>query len=306
MQRRLLQIEREILGGLVTPLAALLQTAADDPVHFQRDLRGQVGRVVIEDRGARLDRRLALEGTLSGEHFIQDSSRAEDVRAVVRLAAADLLRGHVLDGSENWPQVGARRRRLHLRLWRHKPGSGQLGEAKVEDLQPSLVRDEEVFRLHVAVDHAVLVRRRQTFRELDGVAQCRFQRQRLPVEALAQCRAVEQLGDDVRARSAGPDVVNGENVRMVERTCRSRFLREPAQLLFAVRTGREKLDRDLPVELQVSRNEDTTHSAVSELPLDSITLAEAGKVRRSRSAPLGPRGRALVWNGRNHEATCSR
>ena len=305
MQRGLLQIEREILGGLVTPFSALLQTAPDNPVHLQRDLRGQIGGVVVEDRGSRLDRRLPLEGALSGEHFIQDSSRAEDVRAVVRLAAADLLRGHVLDGSENWPQVGARRRRLRLRRW-HKPGSRQLGEAEIEDLQPSLVRDEEVLRLHVAVDHAVLVRCRQTFRQVDGVTERRFQRQRLAVEALAQRRAVQQLRDDVRARSARPDVVHSENVRVVERTCRSRFLREPTQLLFGVRTAREELDRDLPVELQISRNEDATHSSASELPLDPIPLAELDEVRRSGSTALGPRGRALVWNGRNHEATCSR
>src|SRR5439155_12279344 len=143
MQRRLLQIEREILSGLVTPFPILLQTAPNNPVDLQRDLRGEVGRVVVQDCRPRLNRRLPLEGTLSGEHLVEDGSRAEDVRTMIGLAAAHLLRGHVLDGSEDWPDVGARRRKLHFTLWRHKPGSGQSGEAEVENLQPSLVRDEE-------------------------------------------------------------------------------------------------------------------------------------------------------------------
>ena len=145
------------------------------------------------------------------------------------------------------------------------------------------------------MDHATLVRRGETLRELDGVADRLFQRQRLSFEPLTERRAFEQLGDDVRARRAGADVVNGADVWVVERTCRSRLLRKPAQLVVPVRAGEEELDRHLSIEFQISGNEDAAHSAASELPLDSITLAEIGEIRRSRgSAPIGPSGGALV------------
>ena len=304
MQRGLFQIQREVLGGLVAPLGALLETAADDPVDLQRDLRGQIRRIVVQDRGAGLHRRVSLEGTPTSEHLVKDGAGAEDVRAVVRLVTTHLLRGHVFDRPEDRPQLGARREGLHLHLRRDDPGAGQLGEAEVEDLQPSFVRDEEVLRLHVAVDHASVVRRRQTLRELDRVSQRLFQRQRLPVEPLAQRGPVEKLGDDVRARRAGPDVVDGEDVGVVERTRRSRLLAEAAQLVFAVPAGGEELDRHLSIEVQIPRDEDAAHPAASELPLDSITRSEIGEVGRSRgSAPIGASAEPLARNGRDHRAT---
>ena len=54
-------------------------------------------------------------------------------------------------------------------------------------------------------------------------------RQRAVGERLAQRRALEQLGDEVRLIVVGPDVVDREDVRVVQGRGRAGFLLEAAQ-----------------------------------------------------------------------------
>src|SRR5205823_1096119 len=48
--RGLLQIEGEILGGLVASLGALLETATNDLIDLQRDRGGKIWRLLVQDR----------------------------------------------------------------------------------------------------------------------------------------------------------------------------------------------------------------------------------------------------------------
>jgi hypothetical protein len=90
-------------------------------------------------------------------------------------------------------------------------------QAKIQDFDPPIARDEEVFRLQVAVDDSFLVRRRQPVRNLLRALDGATGRQSSACQFLAQRRAFQQFGGDVVRRTFSADVKNGENVGMVER-----------------------------------------------------------------------------------------
>ena len=108
-------------------------------------------------------------------------------------------------------------------------GLRQLGEAEVEDLHPAVAGDEDVLGLQVAVDDALVVRGGEAAGDLDGVVDGLARRQRRGADARAQRLAFEQLRDDVGRAVVAADVVDGEDVRMIERAGRACFLLEPAQ-----------------------------------------------------------------------------
>ncbi len=91
---------------------------------------------------------VAAERPLAGQHLVEDHAQAVDVAAgvdVVRLAAR-LFGRH----------VGRRAHDLAVR--RHRLAVGvALGEAEVGDVRPALAVEEDVRRLDVAVDDAVVV-----------------------------------------------------------------------------------------------------------------------------------------------------
>ena len=112
VDRGLFEVEGKILGRLVAAIRVLLETPADDPIHLHRYLRWQVGGLVVQDRSPRADRGRSLEGTVTGEHLVEDGAGAEDVGSMIGLAALHLLRGHVFDGAEDLACPDALLRRL--------------------------------------------------------------------------------------------------------------------------------------------------------------------------------------------------
>src|ERR1700674_2131485 len=101
MDRRLFEVEGKVFGGLVTAIRVLLETPPDDPIRLHGYLRWQVGGLVIQDRRPRPNRRGPLEGTVTGEHLVEDGAGAEDVGSMIGFAALHLFRGHVFDRAED-------------------------------------------------------------------------------------------------------------------------------------------------------------------------------------------------------------
>src|SRR5262249_40949702 len=94
--------------------------------------------------------------------------------------------------------------------------SHQLGQAEVGDRHAPLPVQEDVLRLDVAVDHALVVR------VLQGVADLRYDLQRLSrgqrptLQEVTQVPAVHVLHREVVKAARVTEIVDGDDIRMVE------------------------------------------------------------------------------------------
>src|SRR5207245_3003284 len=105
------------------------------------------------------DQRGTGKGALPGDQLVEDRAGAENVAGRTGLLAARLLRREISGRPEDRARQG-------------QPGyllvvARETGEAEVEDLQTAVVREEEVFRLQVAVHDAPGVRGREPAGELE-------------------------------------------------------------------------------------------------------------------------------------------
>ncbi len=141
-------------------------------------------------------------------------------------------------------------------------GVGELGDAEVEDLDPPVLRQEEVGGLEVAVDDAVLVRGGEAAGDLLGVLDGLAERQRAGGEHLAERAALEELGDEVGGAVVGADVEEGEDVGVVEGAGEAGLLLEAAEAVGVLAVlGGEDLDGDVAVEAGVAGAVDLAHPA---------------------------------------------
>ena len=95
-------------------------------------------------------------------------------------------------------------------------GRIELGQSEVEDLDASVFRDPDVFRLEIAVDDSGIVSGGQSSGQLHAVVQHLAQPHRAFTKAIAQGLALQQLGDDVGRAVVLADVENRNDVGMVE------------------------------------------------------------------------------------------
>ena len=124
-------------------------------------------RILIQNCRHGLRRGGLAERLLPRHHLVKNRSEGEDIGAVVGGLAANLLRRHVAHGSHyhaGLSSVGDCRFRSGGVPW-----LGQLGQAEVQNLDPSIFGDEQVFGLQVAMNNAFVVCCRQAVRDLHGI-----------------------------------------------------------------------------------------------------------------------------------------
>ena len=96
------------------------------------------------------------------------------------------------------------------------------------------------------MDDVPVVRGGQAAGDLDAVLHSLPDRRRPVRKPLAERSAFEQFGDNVGHAIVGTDVVDGQDIRMIQRRGRARFLLEAAQPIGIGRQGcRQHLDRDV-------------------------------------------------------------
>ena len=116
-----------------------------------------------------------------------------------------------------------------------------LGKTEIEDLDVTARSDEDVRGLDVAMDDAGGMRGVQRVGNLDPDVEQRIHAERAGGEPILQRRALQVLHDDERTPVLLADVVDGADVRVVQRRRRPRFARESAQCLrIAVRARRRR------------------------------------------------------------------
>src|SRR5262249_1459507 len=210
----------------------LLQTTPYDLFQPRRDCHAQFAnlwRVFLQDGVHHLDGRIAAKGAPSGEHFVKDHPEREDVRAVIRLLSAHLLRRHVTDCPHYDARIGDPFLRGRVLVYAAVLLRVEFGKTEIQDLHPPIVRDEQVLRLQVTMDDAFGVSGGQPLGDLPSAIHRLSWSDRALFYQLAQLFAFEQFGDDIWRAFMFADVVNRDNVWVVERRGGAGFLLEAAQ-----------------------------------------------------------------------------
>ena len=158
----------------------------------------ELRRILLQDGGHRLGRRLADERGTPGEHLVEDRAEAEDVGPDIDGLAADLFRRHVARRADDHPALPSPSETPWVETT-SSPGSVSLAMPKSRILtRPSLVMNRlSGFRSRWTM--ALVVRGGQTLgrlaRVVDGLAHAAARR---PCNRLRERFTFEQLRDDVR------------------------------------------------------------------------------------------------------------
>jgi hypothetical protein len=163
-------------------------------------------------------------------------------------------------------------------------------QAEVQDLR-AMCGHHDVRGFEVPMDEAHGMRRGQRRRDLRGQLAHVVNRERAPGQHFVQRLAVDVLHDEVGGAVVLRDVVEGADVRMVERRDRSRFaLESTLESCVSCVLRPDELDRDDAAEPAVAGPEHTAHAAVAELPLELVgSDAIAGTRRLLRDRGHGAR-----------------
>ena len=131
--------------------------------------------------------------------------------------------------------------------------------------------DEEVGRLDVAVNDPFRVGRVERVSNLYSQIQHRFERERFTFDAMFERLAVHELHGDKLLTALLSDVVNGADVRMVERGGGLRFALETLKGLEVARHPfRQELEGDGSMKPGVFCLVDHTHAPATELFQDAV------------------------------------
>ena len=246
--------------------------------HLGPQLRRRLGHL-REVLHRDLERRVARERHLPGQHLVEHDADRVEVGGLVDRRAARLLGREVLRGADDRADLG------HL-------ARARAGDAEIGHLQPALRADEHVVRLDVAVDDPVLVRETDRRQDLPRVVDRDLDRRRpAPHDQLLQGAAVEVLHRDVVGALGLAAVVDRDDVRVAQA---GRVLGLAAEALDERVVGRvavvEDLDRDAAAELLVLGEVDVRHPTRAELALDAVAAVEDGADQRVRDGHLSIRG----------------
>jgi hypothetical protein len=269
-----LESEGEVVGRAKAGGRVLFEAASHDEVEDRRNgrTRGRdVGWLLLEDGGHRLGRCLACERAAAAQHLVQHDPEREDVGARVDPCRAHLLGGHVRDGANDGAGLREPRFGRRLRVIDRRSRRGELGEAEVEDLDPSVGEDEQVLGLEVAMDDALVVSGGEAAGDLRGPARGASRGYRALRQPLAQRLSLEPLEDEVRSTLVLAGVEDRKQVRVVEGARGEGLLLEAAEAgrILAGRRG-QHLHRDIAPEPWVEGAPDLAHAPRAERSPDLV------------------------------------
>ena len=219
---------------LKASLRLLLQAAAHNPLQRGRKILHKLrqrGRIFVQDRAQRFGGGGLPEGALAGEHLVEDHAESKDIAAGVGDVPPHLLRSHVANGAQHWPGLGLLRDGDGGSVGASGFGLGEFGQAEVQDLDASVLRQEEVFRLEVTMNNAGVVSGGQSTRNVHAAIAGLARTHRTATQAIPQGFALQQLGHDVRTSIVLADVEDRNNIRMVQSGGGLRLQFEPVQTL---------------------------------------------------------------------------
>jgi hypothetical protein len=200
------------------------------------------------------------KGGLAGEGFVEEAGERVLIGPPVDVLPLDLLRGDV--GGRAQREAGLEAGRLV---------GEAAGEPEVGQVDVTVVCDEDVGRLDVAVDESARVGGVQGGSDLPGDRDCLFFRQRPFCKQLLELGAVDVAHGDVQLAGDLAGVVDGDDVRVVDRGGEAGLAQEALAEPFVFRElGSENLQRHRPFEREVVGAVDHPHPAPADQRLDPI------------------------------------
>ncbi len=251
----------------------------------------------VRDRLQDLEVVRRVERPPAREQLVEHDAEREHVAARVERLAGRLLRRHVRDRPHD--ETGARVLRVGARAAaRVGPAGHELHEPEVRELRVAVAVDQDVARLHVAMQHAGRVRGRERVGdardELGALAPTAFRRARPVLERAA----VDELAHDVLAAVVLADVVYRDDVRVPERGRRRGFLPKAALRVVIGDRGAQELDRDGPAQFRVEAAIDGAAAAAAKQCVDAVvTERRARREIRARRRACAGIGRVLSVAG---------
>ena len=137
-----------------------------------------------------------MESALARKHLVENRAETEKIGAMVGVLSLHLLRRHVADRSHHHAGLGSRGHGRGIGRGLAIP-EGQLGQAKIENLHPSVARDKNILRLQIAMNDSLLMRRCQATGNLHAVLYGFAYRESAGTQPLAQGLTLQKLGHDV-------------------------------------------------------------------------------------------------------------
>ncbi len=252
------EVVREFGHRLVSRLGVLLHAPLDDGLEKRGHVvpeRRDALRCLVDDRVEHSVLIVGGERTLPRDHLVERHAERPDVGPVIDPPAARLLRRHV--GHRADRRALSRSARL----------TGERRQAEVEDLGPAVLCDEDVGGLDVAVDDAPAVRLGEAPCDPEPELRDVGELERTPLHPFLECLAlVAGHGDEEPAVVRLVDVVDGADVRVIERRRGARLLDEALLgVLVPRQLGGEELEGDGPLEAGVLGAVHDTHAALTEL-----------------------------------------
>ncbi len=243
----------------------------DDLVHGRREPGGRErGQRLGEVQAGQLVGVFRVERPPPTERLVQHDAEAVDVRAGGRRLSSDLL------GRE----VAGRGRR------RGGAGLGVPGHAEVREVRTVLVVEEDVRRLHVAVDHPLGVRGAERAGHLRGHGDEPIGGKGATAERVGEAAAAQPAHHEVGAVRLPPVVVEGDDVGVLEAGDQLRLGLEAADEVGIVgELGPDDLDGHLAADLRLGRPVDDSEAPPADLLQQSVA---------AQTPPLGLRGQLLA------------
>jgi len=217
---------------------------------------GLVGRGVQDGRLV-----ATAERPTTSEHFVHHDTQGPQVGPPVHARPVRLLGAHVRDGSQRRPVTGHR-------------DVLQPRQTEVHDLRQAAIGKDDVARLDVAVDDALVVGALESAGNLDGVFQRVVNVQRAVLDLVLEGLAgVVRHRDEELALVTPRDLVDYPDVRVVEGTGRPGLPRESGLELRVRGIGPgEELQGHRPLQRSVLGLVHESHAALAEALQDPVLL----------------------------------
>ena len=166
-------------------------------------------------------------------------------------------------------------------------GLNQLRQPEIQHFNPSVTSDKHVLRFQIPVHDSLLVCGRESLRNAERVFDRAPQRQRPRYELLPQCLSFKKFADQKRRTVVHTNVMDSQDVRMVQRRNRARFLFETPQPVGIMRQRFwQHFDRDITPEPRVACPVHLAHAARSYRRYDLVRPEFGARGKRHRCAQL--------------------